>query len=146
MEQLLLDTGWLPPSRKKRAANKGSNIAEALTEISVLTRQQYIEIVDSIWGSHVNLDAYQLKPEVLKLLDAELVKRYKSARGKVGDRLTVAMVIPKCAIDDIALATGCQVIPIAAKSGVDRVIRQHYTMRESMERVAQEAERRTNLT
>src|SRR5690606_36084203 len=38
-------------------------------------------------------------------------------------------------------ATGCQVIPvIAAKSELDRVIRQHYTMRESMERVAQEAE------
>ena len=147
LEQLLLDTGMATPQQieEARAANKGSNIAEALTEIGVLTQQQYIEIMEFHLGvPHVNLDAYQLKPEVLKLLDAELVKRYKSVPvEKVGDRLTVAMADPKnvVAIDDIALATGCQVIPvIAAKSELDRVIRQHYTMRESMERVAQEAE------
>ena len=147
LEQLLLDTGMATPQQieEARAANKGSNIAEALTEIGVLTQQQYIEIMEFHLGvPHVNLDAYQLKPEVLKLLDAELVKRYKSEPvEKVGDRLTVAMADPKnvVAIDDIALATGCQVIPvIAAKSELDRVIRQHYTMRESMERVAQEAE------
>ena len=45
------------------------------------------------------------------------------------------------AIDDIAMATGCQVIPvIAAKSDLDRVIRQHYTLKESVERVVQETE------
>src|SRR5690606_27884736 len=108
-----------------------------------LTQQQYIEIMEFHLGvPHVNLDSYQLKSEVMKLLDAELVKRYKSVPiDKVGDRLTVAMADPKniVAIDDIAMATGCQVIPvIAAKSELDKVIRQHYTMRESMERVVQE--------
>lgn len=146
LEQLLLDTGMATPEQieEARASNKGSNIADALTEIGVLTQQQYIEIMEFHLGvPHVNLDSYQLKVEVMKLLDAELVKRYKSVPiDKVGDRLTVAMVDPKnvVAIDDIAMATGCQVIPvIAAKSELDKVIRQHYTMRESMERVVQES-------
>lgn len=146
LEQLLLDTGMATPEQIQdaRQANKGSNIAEALSEIGVLTQQQYIEIMEFHLGvPHVNLDTFQLKPEVLKLLDADLVKRYKSVPvEKVGDRLTVAMADPKnvVAIDDIAMATGCQVIPvIAAKSELDKVIRQYYTMRESMERVVQEA-------
>lgn len=146
LEELLLETGMATQAQiqEARRSGKGSNIAEALSETGVLTQQQYIEIMEFHLGvPHVNLDAFQLKPEVLKLLDADLVKRYKAIPvDRVGDRLTVAMADPKnvVAIDDIALATGCQVIPvIAAKNELDKVIRQHYTMRESMERVVQDS-------
>ncbi len=146
LEQLLLDTGMATPEQilDAQASDKGSNVAEALAEIGVLTQQQYIEVMEFYLGvPHVNLDAYVLKPDILRLLDADLVKRYKSVPlEKVGERLTVAMADPNnvVAIDDIAMATGCQVIPvIAAKSELDKVIRQHFTMRESMERVVQEA-------
>lgn len=145
LEQLLLDTGMATPEQIKDARDVGqvSNIAEALTEIGVLTQQQYIEIMEFYLGiPHVNLDSFQLKPEILKILDADLVKRYKAVPvDKAGDRLTVAMADPKnvVAIDDIAMATGCQVIPvIAAKSELDKFIRQHYTLRESMDQVVQE--------
>jgi type IV pilus assembly protein PilB len=145
LEQLLLDTGMATPEQiqEAREANKGSNIAEALTEIGVLTQQQYIEIMEFFLGiPHVNLDSFQLKPEILRILDVDLVKRYKAVPvEKVGDRLTVAMADPKnvVGIDDIAMATGCQVIPvIAAKSELDKFIRQHYTLRESMDQVVQE--------
>ncbi|NLO87301.1 MAG: type II/IV secretion system protein [Firmicutes bacterium] len=147
LEELLLETGMATQEQinEARKSGKGSNIAEALTEIGVLTQQQYIEIMEFHLGvPHVTLDNYQLKPEVLKILDPELVKRYKAVPlDKSGDRLTVAMADPKnvVAIDDIAMATGCQVIPvIAAKSDLDRVIRQHYTLKESVERVVQETE------
>jgi len=145
LEQLLLDTGMATPEQIKNArdVDKVSNIAEALTEIGVLTQQQYIEIMEFYLGiPHVNLDSFQLKPEILRILDADLVKRYKAVPvDKAGDRLTVAMADPKnvVAIDDIAMATGCQVIPvIAAKSELDKFIRQHYTLRESMDQVVQE--------
>lgn len=145
LEELLLGTGMATQAQIKEARNsgKGSNIAEALTDIGVLTQQQYIEIMEFHLGvPHVNIDNYQLKPDVLRVLDPELVKRYKAIPiEKTGDRLTIAMADPKnvVAIDDIAMATGCQVIPvIAAKSELDKVIRQHFTMRESMERVVQE--------
>lgn len=147
LEELLLSTGMATPEQLEEAkkSNKGSNVAEALTELGVLTQQQYIEIMEFHLGvPHVSIDSYQLKFEVLKLLDPELVKRYKAIPlEKVGDRLTVAMADPKnvVAIDDIAMATGCQVIPaIAAKSELDKVIRQHYTIRESMERVMEDAQ------
>lgn len=146
LEQLLLDTGVATSEQIKQAreANKGSNIAESLAEIGVITQQQYIEIMEFHLGvPHVDLETYILKPEVLRILDADLVKRYKSVPiDKVGNRLTVAMADPRnvVAIDDIAMATGHQVIPvIAAKSELDRIIRQHFTMRESMERVVQAA-------
>lgn len=144
LEQLLLETGMATPEQIQKARKaRGSNIAEALTETGVLTQQQYIEVMEFYLGiPHVNLDSYQLKPEVLRLVDADLVKRYLAIPlEKVGDRLTIAMADPRnvVAIDDIAMATGCRVIPaIAAKSELERVIRQHFTMRESMERVVQE--------
>ncbi|MGI6365597.1 MAG: GspE/PulE family protein [Bacillota bacterium] len=147
LEELLLETGMATQAQivEARKSGKGSNIAEALTEIGVLTQQQYIEIMEFHLGvPHVNIDNYQLKQDVLKVLDPELVKRYKAIPiEKTGDRLTVAMADPKnvVAIDDIAMATGCQVIPvIAAKQELDKVIRQHFTMRESMERVVQETQ------
>mgnify|MGYP000896161261 CR=1 FL=1 len=147
LEELLLETGMATQAQiaEARKSGKGTNIAEALTEIGVLTQQQYIEIMEFHLGvPHVNLDIFQLKPEVLRILDADLVKRYKSIPlEKKGDRLTVAMADPKnvVAIDDIAMATGCQVIPvIAAKGEIDRIIRNHFTMKESMERVVQEAQ------
>lgn len=145
LEELLLETGIVTQTQilDARKSGKGGNIVEALTEIGVLTQQQYIEIMEFHLGvPHVNLDSFQLKSETLRLLDADLVKRYKAIPlERVGDRLTVAMADPKnvVAIDDIAMATGCQVIPvIAAKSELDKVIRQHFTMKESMDRVAQE--------
>ncbi|MTI94927.1 MAG: type II secretion system protein GspE [Firmicutes bacterium] len=127
-----------------KASGKGSNIAEALVELNVLTQQQYIEIMEFHLGvPHVNLDNYQLDGEVINILDQELVKRYKAVPiEKVGERVTVAMADPKdvVAIDDIAMATGCQIVPvIAAKSDLDKVIRKHFTLRESMERVVQES-------
>ena len=135
LEELLLETGMATQAQiaEARKSGKGTNIAEALTEIGVLTQQQYIEIMEFHLGvPHVNLDIFQLKPEVLRILDADLVKRYKSIPlEKKGDRLTVAMADPKnvVAIDDIAMATGCQVIPvIAAKGEIDRIIRNHFTM------------------
>lgn len=145
LDELLLETGMATEAQiqEARQSGKGSNIAEALTEIGVLTQQQYIEIMEFHLGvPHVNLDSYQLNPETLKILDPDLVKRYKAIPvDRVGERLTVAMADPKnvVAIDDIAMATGCQVIPvIAAKSELDKVIRQHFTMKESMDRVVQE--------
>ena len=142
----MLETGMATQDQilEARKSGKGSNIAEALVEINVLTPQQYIEIMEFHLGvPHVTLDNYQLKPEVLKLLDPELIKRFKAIPlEKTGDRLTVAMADPKnvVAIDDIAMATGCQVIPvIAAKQELDKIIRQHFTMKESMERVVQES-------
>lgn len=145
LEELLLETGMASQAQiqEARKSGKGGNIAEALTEIGVLTQQQYIEIMEFHLGvPHVNLDSFQLKPEILKLLDADLVKRYRAIPlDRMGDRLTVAMADPKnvVAIDDIAMATGCQVIPvIAAKSELEKVIRQHYTMKESMDRVVQD--------
>ena len=146
LEELLLQTGMATPAQLEdaRKSGKGGNIAEALAELGVLTQQQYIEIMEFHLGvPHVNLSNYELKPDVLAVLDPELVKRYKAVPvERVGDRLTVAMGDPKnvVAIDDIAMATGCQVIPvIAAKGELDKVIRQHFTMRESMERVVEDA-------
>lgn len=147
LEELLLETGMATPAQveEARKSGKGSNIAESLAEMGVLTQQQYIEIMEFHLGvPHVNLESYQLQGEVLSILDPELVKRYKAIPiERVGDRLTVAMADPKnvVAIDDIAMATGCQVIPvIAAKGELDKVIRQHFTMRESMERVVEESQ------
>lgn len=147
LEELLLETGMATRAQimQARASGKGSNIAEALIDLEVLTQQQYIEIMEFHLGvPHVNLDNYTLNLQVMTILDADLVKRYKAVPiEKVGDRLTIAMVDPKnvVAIDDIAMATGCQVIPvIAARPEIEKIIRQHFTMRESMERVVKETQ------
>src|SRR5690554_317966 len=112
LEDLLLQTNMATAEQieEARKSGKGSNIADALTEIGVLTQQQYIEIMEFHLGiPHVNLDNYQLNPEILGLLDPELVKRFKAIPiDKNGDRLTVAMSDPEdvVAINDIAMATG----------------------------------------
>ena len=147
LEELLLQTGMATHEQIEAARISGlsGNIAEVLTEQGVFTQQQYIEIMEFHLGiPHVNLDNYQLNPEILGLLDPELVKRFKAIPvDKNGDRLTVAMSDPEdvVAINDIAMATGCQVIPvIAAKGEIDKAIRQHFTMRESMEQIVEDAQ------
>ena len=84
LEELLLETGMATQEQinEARKSGKGSNIAEALTEIGVLTQQHRNNGIQPV--PHVTLDNYQLKP-VLKILDPELVRDTRPFHDKSGD-------------------------------------------------------------
>jgi type IV pilus assembly protein PilB len=117
-------------------------IGEILTEEGMISEDQIIEVLELQFGvPHVDLKKYFIDPEIPRLINERLARRYtlipiKKDKGK----LIVAMADPLniFAIDDIKIVTGFEVVPVIATSQeILDAIDQYYET-ESVERALAE--------
>lgn len=113
-------------------------LGDYLIHHQLITEQQLIEVLEFQLGiPHVNLNQYSIDPELIQLVPKELAKRANIMPiRRDRNRLLVAMADPMdyFAIEELRMATGCQIDPsIAAKDDVYRTITKYYDLQESME-------------
>lgn len=91
----------------------GKSFVEVLREEKVLNEKEMMHLLSEVMDvPFFHLQAYQVDPEVSKLLPREMAKRYESIPiARVGSFLTVATSEPLdlVALDDIEEITGCKI-------------------------------------
>lgn len=118
--------------------NRDEKLGDFLIKEGYLTEQQLIEVLEFQLGiPHIHLNQYSIEPELIHLVPAELAKRLNVMPiRRERNKLFVAMADPMdyFAIEEIRMATGCQIEPsIAAKDDLYRTITKYYDLQESME-------------
>lgn len=138
---LLLEAGVITEAQLKYALdNKSRNekLGDFLIKENILTEQQLIEALEFQLGiPHISLNQFPIDPELLQLVPAELAKRAQLIPiRRERNKLFIAMADPMdyFAIEEVRMATGCQIEPIiAAKDDLYRTITKYYDLQESME-------------
>lgn len=110
----------------------GKKIGEVLVEENFITEDDIIEVLEFQLGiPHVNLDKYEINPEVANLIPENIVRRYELiAIDKRDDLLIVAMVDPLniFALDDVKLYVKCEIQQvISTKDKVLKTIDKFYS-------------------
>ncbi len=150
---LLVESGLITEEQLintlKMQKESGKKLGELLIEKNVVSEKQIIEVLEFQLGiPHMDLDKHFIDPEIPKLLNEKLARRYsmipvKKDRGK----LVVAMVDPLniFALDDIKIATGLEVEPaIATEKDVLNAINQYYD-RESAEKAIEDFKKQYDI-
>lgn len=138
---LLVESNVLEPIDLEKALKNKSReekLGDYLIDHELITEQQLIEVLEFQLGiPHVNLNQYAIDSELIQLVPKELAKRaHLMPIRRDRNRLLVAMADPMdyFAIEELRMATGCQIEPsIAAKDDVYRTITKYYDLQESME-------------
>ena len=125
---LLVGEGLISPEQLQRALQeqKRSNekLGSILVRLGLLNEDQLIGFLSRQYGlPSITLSQLDIDPEVLKLVPANMAKKYEVLPVKrVGNALTLAMADPTnvFAIDDIAFVTNLQVLPVVASQGAIR--------------------------
>ncbi|QNO16105.1 Flp pilus assembly complex ATPase component TadA [Alkalicella caledoniensis] len=120
-------------------------LGDALVELELITYEALIEVLEFQLGiPHVNLYKFAIEEKVINLIDSNLAKRFSVIPLKLnGKSLTLAMMDPLdiVAIDEIARVTGFDVEPvIASPTEIQRVLDQHYGIKESVDKVIRNLE------
>lgn len=110
----------------------GKKIGEVLVDEKFITEDDIIEVLEFQLGiPHVNLDKYEINPEVANLIPESIVRRYELiAIDKRDDLLIVAMVDPLniFALDDVKLYAKCDIQQvISTKDKVLKIIDKFYS-------------------
>lgn len=138
---LLVESNVIKPAELEEALknkSRAEKLGDYLIDHQLITEQQLIEVLEFQLGiPHVNLNQYSIDPELIQLVPKELAKRANLMPiRRDRNRLLVAMADPMdyFAIEELRMATGCQIEPsIAAKDDVFRTITKYYDLQESME-------------
>lgn len=138
---LLLEAGVITEAQLKYALdnkNRNEKLGDFLIKENILTEQQLIEVLELQLGiPHISLNQFPIDPELLQLVPAELAKRaHLIPIRREKNKLFIAMADPMdyFAIEEVRMATGCQIEPIiAAKDDLYRTITKYYDLQESME-------------
>ncbi len=125
---LLVTDGLITPEQLQQALQEQKHAKEKLGSIllrlGMLNEDQLIGFLSRQYGlPPITLSQLDIDPEVLKLVPAQMAKKYEVLPvERVGNTLTLAMVDPTnvFAIDDVALATNLQVLPVIASQGAIR--------------------------
>jgi type IV pilus assembly protein PilB len=120
----------------------GKKIGEVLVDEKFVTEDDIIEVLEFQLGiPHVNLDKYEINPEVANLIPENIVRRYELiAIDKRNELLIVAMVDPLniFALDDIKLHVKCDIQQvISTKDKVLKIIDKFYS-KEATKKVLEE--------
>lgn len=118
--QLLVYTGRITESQLEEALNiqkeSGKKLGEILIEKNYITEDEIIQVLEFQLGiPHIDLDQYQINPEVATLIPENIVRRYELiAIDKRDNLLIVAMVDPLniFAIDDVKFHVKMEVQPV----------------------------------
>ncbi|HEY5998986.1 MAG TPA: type IV-A pilus assembly ATPase PilB [bacterium] len=133
--ELLRDQGIISPDQLNKALEQqkaqGGRIGYHLVQLGFVTEDQITTLLSRQFGvPSVNLGNYGIDREVIKLIPAEVAKKYLVMPiSRVGMTLTVAMADPSnvFAIDDIKFMTGYNIEPVvAAEAGVIDAIKRQY--------------------
>jgi len=122
--QILVEWGLISQEQLKTAieAQQGLPSPEALGDtlvgMGLLSERDKVRCLAEQWGvPFVDLETYQVVPEVTKTLSQEIARRYKAIPiDKPSGRVLLAMKEPNdiYAIDHIRLILGCDVEPMMA--------------------------------
>ena len=148
---LLLEAGVITEAQLAHALENKSRdekLGDFLIKENVLTEQQLIEVLEFQLGiPHVSLNQFPIDPELLHLIPVELAKRAQLIPiRREKNKLFIAMADPMdyFAIEEVRMATGCQIEPtIAAKDDLYRTITKYYDLQESMEAALLDVETNT---
>ena len=148
---LLLEAGVITEAQLAHALENKSRdekLGDFLIKENVLTEQQLIEVLEFQLGiPHVSLNQFPIDPELLHLIPVELAKRAQLIPiRREKNKLFIAMADPMdyFAIEEVRMATGCQIEPtIAAKDDLYRTITKYYDLQESMEAALLDVEANT---
>src|SRR5947209_6541572 len=122
--QILLDWGLVTAAQLDAAmeAQKGLPSQEALgytlVNMGIISERDKLRCLAEQWGCRfVDVESYELVPDVVKLLSQEIARRYKAIPiGQSGGRIVLAMKEPNdiYAIDHIRVILGSDVEPVMA--------------------------------
>jgi len=109
-------------------------LGQVLVSEGYVTEREIIEVLEVQYGiSKVDLESYEIKPEVPNLINSKMAKRHKLIPVKLeGTTLSVAMADPLniFAVDDLKLATGLEIVPLlATEKTILIAIEQYYKKR-----------------
>ena len=125
---LLVAEGLITADDLRRALSEQKGTSEKLGSILVrlnlVSEEQLIGFLSRQYGiPSITLSQLDIDPEVLRLVPAQLAKRYEVIPIKrTGNALTLAMSDPTnvFALDDVAFLTNLQVLPVVASQGAIR--------------------------
>jgi type IV pilus assembly protein PilB len=112
--------------RRALAEQKGTSekLGSILVRLNLLSEEQLIGFLSRQYGiPSITLSQLDIDPEVLRLVPAQLAKKYEVIPIKrTGNALTLAMSDPTnvFALDDVAFLTNLQVLPVVASQGAIR--------------------------
>jgi|Deesub1362B_J571_1020462.scaffolds.fasta_scaffold00104_48 type IV pilus assembly protein PilB len=134
--QLLIDSNLITEAQLKEALNlqkkEGGRLGSKLVKLGYITEDKLVEFLSKQYGvPSINLSDYEIDPSVIKLIPAEMAKKYMVIPvARVGATLTVAMADPSnlFAIDDIKFMTGYNVEAVVApESSIMEAIQKYYS-------------------
>lgn len=113
--------------------SKEEKLGDALVREGFVTELQLIEALEFQLGiPRISIYQYQIDKDVIQLVPQHLAKRHQIMPiRKEENKLFVAMADPMdyFAIEELRMATGCQIIPgIATKDELHRAISRHYDL------------------
>ncbi len=135
MGQLLISSGIITEEQLKQALaaqkKSGGRLGANLLKLGYITEDKLSAFLSKQFGiSAINLSEYKIEPSVLKLIPADMAKKYMVMPvARVGATLTIATADPSnvFAIDDIKFMTGYNVeVVIATESALINAIRSCY--------------------
>ncbi len=133
--QLLISSGIITEEQLKQALaaqkKSGGRLGANLLKLGYITEDKLSAFLSKQFGiSAINLSEYKIEPSVLKLIPADMAKKYMVMPvARVGATLTIATADPSnvFAIDDIKFMTGYNVeVVIATESALINAIRSCY--------------------
>ncbi|MFP4496671.1 MAG: type IV-A pilus assembly ATPase PilB [Vulcanimicrobiota bacterium] len=133
--ELLVDGGFITSRQLERAKVRVEKSNESLQKILVqmgfVSDKDITEVIGQQMGvDFVDLDEFDLPPELARSIPEHLAQRYKVIPvAQKENKLTLAMVDPLnvLAIDDIRLITGFDIEPvIATEESINKSINQQY--------------------
>jgi len=133
--QLLLAANLVTEEQLQEALNlqkkEGGRLGSKLVKLGYLTTEKLVSFLSKQFGvPSINLSDYTIAPSVLKLIPAEMAKKYLIIPvARVGATLTVAMADPSniFAIDDMKFMTGYNVeVVVATEESIIAAISKYY--------------------
>ncbi len=133
--QLLITANIISEDQLKEAIGlqrrEGGRLGTNLMKLGYITEEKLVTFLSKQWGvPAINLSDYKIDPSVLKLIPAEIVKKYLIIPvARVGATLTIAMADPSnvFVIDDVKFMTGYNVeVVVSGESSIINAITGYY--------------------
>ncbi len=133
--QILLTSSIINEEQLKQALNlqkkEGGRLGTNLVKLGFVTEEKLVAFLSKQYGvPAVNLSEYKIDPSILKLIPADMAKKYLILPvARVGATLTITMADPSnvFAIDDVKFMTGYNVeVVISSESAIINAISGYY--------------------
>ena len=133
--ELLIKAGIITEEQLNKALElkkkKNKKLGSILIELGYVSEEDITEVLSQQFGvPAINLSNFEIDPEILKLVPAEVARKYKLIPvSRSGSSLTIAMADPTnvFAQDDIKFMTGYHVEPVVASElAIENAIRKYY--------------------